>query len=352
MSAITINIKEKDKILIIAPHPDDECIGCGGLLSLYPEKCSVVVMTDGSQGNINVKPEQEKNIRKIQFVDEMEKAGITDYLWLGYPDGKLMSEKNCAQKIKFENYSKIFLPWRDDNHPDHTAAFVYSLEAIKKIILNGIEIYEYEVHVPFHDVTHYLDITDTIQFKEQLIRCHKDQMQNMAYDKQVESLAKYRACQLNKSESYYETYRKLDFSNENKDEIEIVERERTIQKYKMFYSLFSKWIELYQTGDSLDDWFKQRQVNSISIYGYARVGKLLVREIQKHCSDITIVDIFDRRKLEPDLEDINIVEPQYGNRNVDLVIVTALYDYNEIENDLRQYGFRAVVSLQDIIDNI
>ena len=68
MSKILINIKCDDKILIIAPHPDDECIGCGGLLSLYPEKCSVVVMTDGSQGNINVDPEQEAIIRKNQLL--------------------------------------------------------------------------------------------------------------------------------------------------------------------------------------------------------------------------------------------------------------------------------------------
>ena len=127
MSKILINIKCDDKILIIAPHPDDECIGCGGLLSLYPEKCSVVVMTDGSQGNINVVPEQEAIIRKNQFINEMKFAGIDDYTWLGFADGTLMSIKDCAQNIQFENYTKIFLPWRDDNHPDHTAAFLYSL---------------------------------------------------------------------------------------------------------------------------------------------------------------------------------------------------------------------------------
>lgn len=69
----------------------------------------------------------------------MTQAGIADYVWLGYPDGGLMGIKDCTETIKFEKYTKIFLPWRDDNHPDHTAAFMYSLEVIKKDVMRKLK---------------------------------------------------------------------------------------------------------------------------------------------------------------------------------------------------------------------
>ena len=44
-------IQSTDKILVVAPHPDDETIGLGGLLLLYGEQIDVLVLTDGSKGN-------------------------------------------------------------------------------------------------------------------------------------------------------------------------------------------------------------------------------------------------------------------------------------------------------------
>lgn len=45
-----IKIKPDDKCLVIAPHADDESIGCGGLLLTYPQNFEVVVLTDGRRG--------------------------------------------------------------------------------------------------------------------------------------------------------------------------------------------------------------------------------------------------------------------------------------------------------------
>lgn len=351
MSKILINIKCDDKILIIAPHPDDECIGCGGLLSLYPEKCSVVVMTDGSQGNINVVPEQEAIIRKNQFINEMKFAGIDDYTWLGFADGTLMSIKDCAQNIQFENYTKIFLPWRDDNHPDHTAAFLYSLEFIKKNCSKNTEVYEYEVHVPFHDVTHYLDITDVIQIKEKLICCHKDQIELLPYDKQVNSLAMYRACQMNKAGCFFETYRKIDMNLEDESYQDIAIRETTFQKYKQIYSLFAKWIKCYQDRKYISSWLYKNNVKNISIYGYGMVGKVFLNEIITSCKNINIVEILDRGSVECSYE-IDIVKPENGKKTVDLVIITVLYENENIKKELKEIGYLNVISVQTIIENL
>ena len=52
-----INICSDEKILIVAPHPDDECIGAGGILCTYTNQCEVIVLTDGALGQKNQRME-------------------------------------------------------------------------------------------------------------------------------------------------------------------------------------------------------------------------------------------------------------------------------------------------------
>ena len=73
-----LSVKESDRILIIAPHPDDECIGAGGILAMYSALCRVLVLTDGRQGQGDAAPEIEKEIRKQEFARKMQFLGITD----------------------------------------------------------------------------------------------------------------------------------------------------------------------------------------------------------------------------------------------------------------------------------
>ena len=51
-----LSFSSKDRILIVAPHPDDEAIGCGGILALYGDQCDVLILTDGSKGKSKLRP--------------------------------------------------------------------------------------------------------------------------------------------------------------------------------------------------------------------------------------------------------------------------------------------------------
>src|SRR3989339_2223336 len=59
--------EDKDKCLLLAPHPDDESIGCGGILLKYPDKFDVICLTDGRYGDENKPINDIINERKKEF---------------------------------------------------------------------------------------------------------------------------------------------------------------------------------------------------------------------------------------------------------------------------------------------
>lgn len=61
--------------LVIAPHMDDESLGCGGLLAKHPEESTVVVVT------------QSGDDRRAEHARAMELLGVADFRCLDYDDG-------------------------------------------------------------------------------------------------------------------------------------------------------------------------------------------------------------------------------------------------------------------------
>ena len=348
MAAISLSINQKDKIAIIAPHPDDECIGVGGIIALYPSLCDVFVMTDGSQGQKNVAPCVERKIRRKQFENEMQYAKTHSYFWLGYKDGTLLGKNSCMKGIDFSKYSKIFLPWENDNHPDHTATYIYAMEKIRWQCKTDFEVYQYEVHVPFHDVTHYVDITDVIDNKKKLIQFHEDQIKHICYDEIAVSLAKYRASQANQPQRFYEAFKKVDM-NENFLHKEFLEREKNVQKYRQFYKLLLCWIKKIQNQKSIIEYLQKQNLNKITVYGYGDVGKLLYNELIN--TNIVVTEILDKRDIRTE-NNLVIKKPQDGNRDVDAIIVTAIYYFDEIKKELCQLGYKNIISLQKLVEEM
>lgn len=203
-----IAFTEEDRIAVIAPHPDDECLGVSAALLTAADKTDIFVLTDGSHGCKTRTVEEEAAVRKAQFEAEMEYVKPHDYTWIGVEDTKMAAHPEAVRQIDFTPYSIIFIPWLESLHPDHRYAAAYCIDTIRRQKAKAA-CYSYEIVAPFHNPTHYIDITSIEKEKRKLIRFHEDQQ---GQERINLSLNAFRAAQMIKREDilYTETFLKVD----------------------------------------------------------------------------------------------------------------------------------------------
>ena len=86
-----------ERILIIAPHCDDECIGCGGMIKLATEYKNEVKVIIGAAGNIHFY-HLDRIVTYEERVDELSNSlnvlGVDDFevLFKGTGEGELDRE--------------------------------------------------------------------------------------------------------------------------------------------------------------------------------------------------------------------------------------------------------------------
>lgn len=171
----TIEFQALDRIAVIAPHPDDECLGASAALLLAPDRTDIYVVSDGSHGDPSKSIEEEGAVRKRQFEAEMEYVKPRSWHWLGYEDTQLAQNPHALDEIDFTVYTKIFMPWIESFHPDHRAAARMCRRVIRTQKASAA-CFSYEITAPFYSPTHYIDITEIEAEKRKLIRFHADQL--------------------------------------------------------------------------------------------------------------------------------------------------------------------------------
>lgn len=200
-----LNINGRTKILIIAPHPDDESIGCGGLLSTFPANCEILVATNGALGNPEWTEEFTIQTRREEFSATMNLLHIETYNMLDIGDMSLKKNiRRIGKVIGSKKYDYIFVPNRKDNHPDHKCIFRY----VKAWLITHKKksiVVEYEVWTPLERPNYYLDISNVILKKKEAISCYKCQLKHVKYDWGVEGLNRYRGMlkRIDYAEAYF-----------------------------------------------------------------------------------------------------------------------------------------------------
>ncbi len=110
--------------------------------------------------------------------------------------------------------------------------------------------------------------------------------------------------------------------------------------------LLDKWLFLHEQGISFSRYIDSIINGDIFIYGYGILGKHLVNELEY--GKIKIKGIIERDRSKVHI-DVPVSEPDTARSKVDAVIVTAIYDYEEIKDLMKKLGAGEVYSLEDLI---
>lgn len=115
--------------LVFAPHPDDEVLGCGGVIALKAQagaRVRVVVMTDGRASHRTLIAEDELvRMRRGEAEEAARQLGPgADYVFLGFEDQRLSHDGHaaCDEVVDIIDHFKpdeIYLPHRREGISDH-----------------------------------------------------------------------------------------------------------------------------------------------------------------------------------------------------------------------------------------
>jgi len=119
------------------------------------------------------------------------------------------------------------------------------------------------------------------------------------------------------------------------------------EKFKNYYYLANHWLDLKQNNISIAGYFEDNNINTIAIYGMGEMGKRLIKELKD--SNIDVKYVVDKNENLVIDDDIKIVAKESIFQQVDALIVTATFAFNEIKKELEEKVSFPVISLEDVI---
>jgi LmbE family N-acetylglucosaminyl deacetylase len=136
----------RSSVLVIAPHPDDDAIGCGGTLARLAARgarIGVTYVTDGSASHVNSKrfpPGVLRDVREEEARAALRSLGISrEPQFLRAPDSGLTALQGAerqrlvasvAARVVAFGPDIVFAPWLRDPHPDHVVTARIVQEAL------------------------------------------------------------------------------------------------------------------------------------------------------------------------------------------------------------------------------
>ncbi len=196
---------EKKQILVVAAHPDDEVLGCGGLIKRSVnagDTCYVLILTDGGAGRFDA---SQIEALKQNAIQANKSLGTTEVFFESLPNQALDTLAITEVAHTIEKYiaklrpSVIYTHHNGDLNMDHRVAFEATILAARPLPGQCVkEIYSYNVpsstewmcihgEKPFIP-NYFVDILNFIDLKIAALRCYKSECKTYPHPRSPEAI--------------------------------------------------------------------------------------------------------------------------------------------------------------------
>lgn len=146
---------------------------------------------------------------------------------------------------------------------------------------------------------------------------------------------------------------------EEKKEIENIELDAEkawslYRRYKYLFNVMCKWNKFKEKHVSIKQWLQRNGYKTVALYGYGDMGKLLESELKRE--NVQVLYAIDRNAKEIKA-DIPILLPNNDFPKVDVIIITACYEGEEIRDKIKLKTtadiviFDEILIFEEILDN-
>ncbi|MEJ3747163.1 PIG-L family deacetylase [Actinomycetes bacterium KLBMP 9797] len=141
--------------LVIAPHPDDETLGCGATIMhkvAAGSPVTILIVTDGSNSHrsAHLPPAELARLRRAEMAEAARRLGVAadQVRWAGLVDGTVAGNEErlvgvIAETLAAVRPQEVYATCADEPHPDHAAVGRAARRAVRAS--GGAALYEYPV---------------------------------------------------------------------------------------------------------------------------------------------------------------------------------------------------------------
>ena len=216
-------------VLVLAPHYDDEVLGCGGLVARLAASGAagrVLFLSDsGADAPDGEDRQTYSNRRRQEARAAAEALGVAGRDHLGLPDGGLEQHLDALadgirRAILSQRPELLLVTSPLEASPDHRAAFRALHELLRGVrggdplepLVERLDVLAYEVNRPF-DPDVLVDVSEQVPKVEKAMGCYASQQERHDYLSARLGLSLFRALTLPPEVEAAEAYRRLTFAD-------------------------------------------------------------------------------------------------------------------------------------------